>query len=619
YDPDHILVTRVRAPDGREYHLERDAAGRVVREVDYHGSATQYTYDAAGNLTERVNAVGQVVRYFHDKNGELVRIDADGESTVFERDPLGRLVRAENAACKLTWDYDELGRVVRNIQNGDILDYTHDEAGRCVQRTLRPGLWQKVPHTTRYGHDAEGRLLSLKLAGEELEIARDPLGRPALHQGASGYRLEQTFDARGSLAEQRVAADVHRTFTYDPAGNLTAVRDARWGLTEYRYDRSDRILSARRPRADEESFRYNPVGLLAGAHRRAPELDRDLDFHYSASGRIHRTGDTEHTYDTAGRLVRKTLLRKGFRPQSWEYHWDSLDRLTEVRAPEGQIWRYSYDALGRRVRKYNPSTREAVHFTWDGDVLLREVHVKPRGPQHDQQDVRIVHWQHEPGTFVPLAKLEDGRLSHIVTDHLGTPKELVTPTGEVTWRARHAVWGSLLATDRPGECPIRFQGQYEDPETGLYYNRFRYYDPTTALYLTPDPIGLLGGLQPTAYVHNPNTWFDPLGLHLNTNSATGNFGVYEILVNGSLYKYGKTDLNRTTKTTGLPTRLHQQDRQLKKIYGEDNVISQVIKEDLPSTKDAKAFETMKLQEYFDTTGHVPEGNKKSFKPQHTKC
>lgn len=512
YDRDQLVLTRVRAPDGREYRLERDPVGRVVREVDYHGSVTRYAHDPAGNLTERINAVGQVIRYAHDRNGELVRVDADGESTVFERDALGRLVRAESPVSKLLWEYDELGRVVRSTQNGDVIDYTYDAAGNCTQRTLRAGLWQKVPHTTRYARDAQGQLTALELAGDRLDIARDALGRPTLFGSRSGYRLEQRFDARGTLAEQRISTEVHRRYTYDVAGNLTAVQDARWGLTEYRYDRSDRVLSARRPRSGEESFRYNPVGLLAGAHRRVPELDRDVEFHYGPAGRLHRTGDTEHLYDDAGRLVSKTLHRRGFRPQRWEYRWDSRDRLVEARTPEGQIWRYSYDPLGRRIRKYNPSTRESVHFTWDGDVLLREVYLKPRGPQHDQQDVRLVHWQHEPGTFVPLARVEAGKLSYVVTDHLGTPKELVTPTGDVTWRAHHSVWGDLLATDRPNECPIRFQGQYEDPETGLYYNRFRYYDPATSLYLSPDPIGLEGDLQPAAYVHNPNGWIDPLGL-----------------------------------------------------------------------------------------------------------
>ena len=62
------------------------------------------------------------------------------------------------------------------------------------------------------------------------------------------------------------------------------------------------------------------------------------------------------------------------------------------------------------------------------------------------------------------------------------------------------------------ECPFRFQGQYEDAETGLYYNRFRYYDPSIGSYLSQDPIGLMGGMQLYSYVHDTNSWTDALGL-----------------------------------------------------------------------------------------------------------
>ncbi|WP_234991571.1 RHS repeat-associated core domain-containing protein, partial [Pectobacterium actinidiae] len=61
-------------------------------------------------------------------------------------------------------------------------------------------------------------------------------------------------------------------------------------------------------------------------------------------------------------------------------------------------------------------------------------------------------------------------------------------------------------------CELRYQGQLYDAETGLYYNRHRYYDAESGQYLSPDPIGLGGGIRPQGYVHNPLEWVDPLGL-----------------------------------------------------------------------------------------------------------
>ena len=79
-----------------------------------------------------------------------------------------------------------------------------------------------------------------------------------------------------------------------------------------------------------------------------------------------------------------------------------------------------------------------------------------------------------------------------------------------------------------------------------------------------------------SYVHDLNSFIDPWGLHLNTNAARGNFGVYKIEINNKLHKIGKTDLGRVTKSSGQPTRLHQQIRKLEKIHGKGNVVGNVI-------------------------------------------
>jgi RHS repeat-associated protein len=67
------------------------------------------------------------------------------------------------------------------------------------------------------------------------------------------------------------------------------------------------------------------------------------------------------------------------------------------------------------------------------------------------------------------------------------------------------------------DCPFRYQGQYEDSETGLYYNRFRYYSPEEGMYLSKDPIGLAGN-NPTlyGYVKDVNSWIDEFGLDCKT-------------------------------------------------------------------------------------------------------
>lgn len=105
------------------------------------------------------------------------------------------------------------------------------------------------------------------------------------------------------------------------------------------------------------------------------------------------------------------------------------------------------------------------------------------------------------------------KVFYYINDHLGTPQELVSPSGEIVWSAVYHAYGQqafTLANHIPQ--PLRFQGQYHDEESGLSYNRYRYYDVSALRYLSPDPIGLAGGVNAYAYVPSPLSWVDPLGL-----------------------------------------------------------------------------------------------------------
>ena len=96
---------------------------------------------------------------------------------------------------------------------------------------------------------------------------------------------------------------------------------------------------------------------------------------------------------------------------------------------------------------------------------------------------------------------------------LGITLELTDDTGTVVWAASYRSYGSLALQHIDAlDQALRFQGQYYDEETGLHYNRFRYYDPECGRFINQDPIGLLGGTNNYQYVPNPTGWVDPLGL-----------------------------------------------------------------------------------------------------------
>jgi RHS repeat-associated protein len=264
-------------------------------------------------------------------------------------------------------------------------------------------------------------------------------------------------------------------------------------------------------------------------------------------------------HDACGRLIERIVDRDGFRPQRWTYAWDAHDRLVSSSflngASETETWTFTYDPFGRRITKVRqmrghergrakllwpqPEGRTdtpavGTFFLWDGDQLTAEAPLHLGG--HVEWGKAALWLYADEGSHTPIAKrLPDGAVVAIVADHLGTPKEMFDEKGNLVWAADHHVWGAVRSVRTSGalalkpshdphpaelHCPFRFPGQYEDAETGLYYNRHQHYDPLTGEYASPDPIGLAGGDRPQGYVANPGVWVDPLGL-LATVARTG--------------------------------------------------------------------------------------------------
>jgi len=148
----------------------------------------------------------------------------------------------------------------------------------------------------------------------------------------------------------------------------------------------------------------------------------------------------------------------------------------------------------------------------------------------------VITWNYRPGTFTPLTQAEhsslrdapqdqiDQRFYAIITDLVGTPTELASPDGTLAGRQIQTLWGGTTWASGGAQTPLRFPGQYEDPETGLHYNNQRYYDPASASYMTPDPLGLSPAPNPHTYVPNPHVLIDPLGLRGGGSAAEATAG-----------------------------------------------------------------------------------------------
>ncbi|MDP9033403.1 MAG: RHS domain-containing protein, partial [Myxococcota bacterium] len=175
-------------------------------------------------------------------------------------------------------------------------------------------------------------------------------------------------------------------------------------------------------------------------------------------------------------LGRRTF--KKFRGKVTRWVWDGNVPLHE--------WTEKEVSPPRRVEAPPAQTAEADEIaSTQRDIAL--VTHPAQGPPEGTAEAPIT-WLFEPESFSPLGKLVGGQRFGIVTDHLGTPVRMFDEDGREAWGARVDGYGGLrhVRGDRQA-CPFRWPGQYEDEETGLYCNRFRYYDPTEGLFVCERP------------------------------------------------------------------------------------------------------------------------------------
>jgi len=531
---------------GLTWHYDYDPAGRLTAQTDYNGAATRYAYDAAGQVTARVNAVGQQVGYTYDLLGNPTERHDDSVITTFGYDPSGRFTQAASPDADIVIERDRSGRVIAETCNGRTVRSDYDPAGRRLRR-ITPS-----DAETHWAYDECGRPVSLSAAGHELRFGYDPSGRETLRHLPGGAILTQEWDPAGQLAAQVLTAGPRlptppqpglsagplpglarvlqrRNYSYRPDGILAQIDDLLSGPRQLALNRAGQITAVTGPDW-AESYGYDRAGNITAAAWPALSDDSQPDAASpapTAQGTreytgtlITRAGNIRYEHDQAGRIVLRQHARLSRKPDTWRYQWDAYNRLTTVTTPDGTLWQYTYDPIGRRIAKQRlrPDGEVAEHtsFTWDGSVLAEQTTSGANDPSSRQ----VTTWDYQPGTFTPVTQGErwlsvaqdqvDERFYAIVTDLIGIPAELVGHDGDLVGHQQHSLWGTTYWSG--ASTPLRFPGQYEDPETGLHYNHHRFYDPATGRYLTPDPLGLIPAPNPHAYVANPYGAIDPLGL-----------------------------------------------------------------------------------------------------------
>ncbi|MFJ7170200.1 putative T7SS-secreted protein [Streptomyces globosus] len=516
-----LRLTRVTNPHGLTWTYTYDAAGNVISETDFDGRTLTYRLDAAGSLAARVDALGGTIAFERNLLGQAVTKDVDGRVTHYTYDGAGRLLEGTSPDGELRYQYDRRGKVKTELVDGRPITYSYDALGRRTRRATPTG------HVTTYAYGADGQARRLTTGGHCVDFTHDAVGRELARIFGDAVTMTSAWDKAGRLAEQHIAAAGRvvnrRTYTYRADGRLTSVADGLSGTRTFDLDPAGRVTAVH-AQGWTERYAYDDAGNQAFASWPSwhPGSEAAGARAYTGTA-ITRAGAVRFEHDALGRIVLRQKTRLSHKPDNWHYEWDTENRLTSVTTPDGTRWRYRYDPLGRRIAKQRlasdgESVVEEVRFTWDGLTLCEQT-----SHQQDQPHTVALTWDYRGDLL--LAQTEriltpddrqeeiDRRFFAIATDLTGTPTELIDESGAIAWRSRSTLWGTTAwSRDSSAYIPLRFPGQYYDPETGLHYNLFRHYDPETGRYASPDPLGLAPAPNPLAYVSNPHSGSDPLGL-----------------------------------------------------------------------------------------------------------
>ncbi|CFU95262.1 RHS repeat-associated core domain-containing protein [Yersinia pseudotuberculosis] len=552
YDAEGRLV-HLDNDNGGQYHFNRDAEGRLLEEQRPDDTRYSYTYNADGQATDitqrglsenhasrpekptrlTYDAVGRLIArhtlteqtcYQWDKMGNLlsaIRTPTEqGEklgiltnTVTFERDALGRITQEHNGAEALAYHYDTLGNLTRlELPNDDHFQWLHYGSGHVSAIRFNDQLVREFERDAL--HRETRRTQGILTQQRQYDV----LGRRRWQSSISS-RLTEAL----TTPEQGI---LWRAYHYDELHELAAVEDSNRGMLSYGYDEEGRLRSTVSPHSGQTTVHYDRADNALMLPLQTPESSP-----YARSSqpycdnRLTRWEQWQYHYDAFGNLSERL---EGYRTQ--RYRYDGDNRLVGAKG-DGQKGlfeaQYHYDALGRRLSKVvrTPQGNQETHFLWQGLRLLQS--------RTDESQQTYCYDPNE--AYTPLACIErrygEDTLYWYHTDLNGSPQEVTNAQGEMVWSGQYGVFGQVTRqTDamwrnvsKPlGQFrqPLRYAGQYLDNETGLHYTTYRYYAPEVGRFITPDPIGLAGGLNLYQYAPNPLGWIDPLGLAGNPATAT---------------------------------------------------------------------------------------------------
>ncbi|EEW1976198.1 RHS repeat protein, partial [Escherichia coli] len=515
-------------------HYRYDEKGRLTgeRQTVHHPETeallwqheTRHAYNAQGLANRCIPDSLPAVEWLTYGSGWLSGMKlGDTPLVEYTRDRLHRETLRSFGRYELSTAYTPAGQLQSQHLNSLQYDrdYTWNDNGELIRISS--------PRQTRsYSYSTTGRLTSVHTTAANLDIripyATDPAGNrlpdPELHPDST----------LSMWPDNRIARDAHYLYRYDRYGRLTEKTD----LIPEGVIRTD----------DERTHQYH----YDSQHRLV---------HYTRTQYAEPLVESRYLYDPLGRRVAKRVWRRerdltgwmslSRKPQVTWYGWDG-DRLTTIQNDRTRIQTIYQPgsftplirvetATGEQAKTQRRSLADTLQQSGGEDggsvvfppVLVQMLDRLESEILADRVSEESRRWLASCGLTVEQMQNQmdpvytPARKIHLYhCDHRGLPLALISKEGATEWCAEYDEWGNLLNEENPHQLQqlIRLPGQQYDEESGLYYNRHRYYDPLQGRYITQDPIGLKGGWNFYQYPLNPVQYIDSMGLaskygHLN--------------------------------------------------------------------------------------------------------
>jgi RHS repeat-associated protein len=478
--------------NGDQFENEYDCLGRIIVQTGFDGGKWGFRYDAAGNLVETVRPDGATIETATGDGGITCEERfSNGAFRKTDRNKLGRIIGVQDAYGSVKREYDAEGHLIRE---------TAGETNAQFGYT-----WHALPLSVQIGtrrldfkYDPAGRLLEAREGTEfRIEIEHDTVGRTKQTRYPGEVLLRETYDQQSRLVEQEATADrvvlLRRRFEYDGAGRLLSRKDEGGQVLQFVHDSRGNLSEVLSSQGSIRQYVYDGCGNLVQKN--------GADFQVAPGNRMANTPAGRYEYDAAGRPTRRGET---------SFAYDIFGRLIGVHKGDAEF-RFEYDPLFRRTRKTGPGVD--VQTVWAGECVMQ--HVSASGDE-------CLRYVYDLSTGALLALARGLEWYAVVTDDGGELTEVISLADRsIDWACDPLGFDwQIRRNELPFEVRIRGIGREWDRETGLVYQRMRYYVPDDARFLEPDPIGVAGAWNVYQFCWNqPFLYIDPLGLACPLNKA----------------------------------------------------------------------------------------------------